>query len=106
MLYKGVAGANCGPVPIFDFTNWVHPGGASLVTPAQLCGTVRFNWLSRSPSHLSVCDYHQNCDPEANRWSPPLAGGAVRVGTYLDTTYAACATTASTNTMSRRTFTL
>ena len=106
VLYKGVAGANCGPVPIFDFTNWVHPGGASLVTPAQLCGTVRFNWLSRSPSHLSVCDVHQNCDPEANRWSPPLAGGAVRVGTYLDTTSAACATTASTNTMSRRTFTL
>ena len=106
VLFKGAPGANCGPVPIFDFTNWVHPGGASLVTPARLCGSVRFSWLSRSSSHLSVCDVNQNCDPEANRWSPPLAGGAVRVGTYFDTTSAACATSASTNTMSRRTFTL
>ncbi len=103
VLYKGAAGANCGRVPIFDFTNWVHPGGADLVTPSMLCGSVRFNWLSKSSSH-GVCDSIQNCDPEADIWDTPLVGGAVRVGTYVDRTSAGCSSSTLASSDSRRTF--
>ena len=95
VLYKGDRGANCGGVPIWDFTGWVHPGG-SFVVPSMLCSSVRFNWLEKNSGH-GQCDSNQNCDPEADRWDAPFIGGAgaVRVGTYVDTASAACASAAT-----------
>ena len=93
VLYKQVRGRNCGPVPIWNMAAWAHPGGGT-VRSTSLCGRVRYSWLDRSTSHGS-CDASQNCDPEADEWSRPLTGGAVRVGTYTDPA-AECASNAYT----------
>ena len=85
VIYKGDAGAQCNPVPIWDFTDWTHPGG-NIFTKARLCGSVRYNWLSRSSSH-GVCDSASFCNPEADVSTLDGftdAGDATRVGTYVD----------------------
>ena len=89
VLYKGAAGANCNPVPIWDFAGWVHPGG-DFVSASSMCTSVRYDWLAMNGNH-GQCDTSQNCDPEADVWDQPFLGGAQRVGTYVETTSAACA---------------
>ena len=44
------AGAPHSPVTVWDLTSWTHPGG-SFVQASRLCGTVRYNWLSKTGSH-------------------------------------------------------
>lgn len=80
VLLRGAPGAQCEPVPIWDFTGWAHPGG-SYVLASRLCGQVRYNWLGRSSTHASMQD------PEA-MGAQALAYGATQVGAYTD---AACA---------------
>ena len=93
VIFKGAHGDQCEPVPIWDMTDWVHPGNDVMtVLPSSLCGTVRYNWLSKNGGH--DC-YDQptptsNCDPEAEH--PMLSGyggiaanSATRIGTYTST---------------------
>jgi len=75
VLYKGGKGAQCDPVPIWDFTEWRHPGGSFVnLASNQLCGSVKYNWKSKTFAHSRV-------NPEAGT---NLKGGAVKVGTYTD----------------------
>jgi len=74
VLYHGAAGSQCAAVPIWSFSGWTHPGGRS-VTAASLCGTVRYNWRSRSGSHAS---YNTEAMTET------LGDGATRVGSFTD----------------------
>jgi hypothetical protein len=85
VIFKGVAGAQCNPVPIWDFSSWTHPGG-DIFTKSRLCGNVRYSWLGYSNSH-GTCDSASFCDPEADVNTLDGftdAGDATRVGTYLD----------------------
>ena len=59
-----------------DFTAWTHPGGGS-VTNDRLCGSIKFDWLTRNPTHA----YRQ--DPE-NVTFQTLDYGAFQVGQYVD----------------------
>jgi hypothetical protein len=74
VIYQQGQGEQCEPVPVWDLSDWVHPGGA-FVQGSALCGTVRYNWLAKG-SHST-----QELDPEA---AEMLAGGGVRVGMYTD----------------------
>ena len=62
--------------PIWDFTNWVHPGG-SFVQASSLCNMVRYNWLSKNGNHGN------DARPE-DLTATQFAGGATKVGTYVD----------------------
>ena len=73
VLFRLATGAQCNPVPIWDFQGWTHPGGP-FVTAAPLCGTVRFDWLGRSGSHSAA-------NPETGN---SLGTGAMSVGTFTD----------------------
>jgi hypothetical protein len=60
-------------VPVWDFAAWSHLGGG-IVQAAQLCSRVIYGWRAKSQSHAAY-------DPEADADS--LAGGAVRVGSFM-----------------------
>ena len=82
VLYKGAEGAQCAPVPIWDISEWTHPGGGDIKRTEgadgnSMCGTIRFNWLNKAGSHSS-----QGVNPESGT---SLSGGATKVGEYVDT---------------------
>ena len=52
VLYHGVQGAQCTPVPIWDFANWEHPGPKH-VTAEALCGRVIYDWCGKNPNHCN-----------------------------------------------------
>ena len=81
VIYQSGAGMNCGPVPVWDLTNWNHPGGPFVQARPTRCGTVRFSWLLRSPSHGISLANDDGANPEAGQ---SLVGGGVRVGSYVD----------------------
>jgi hypothetical protein len=76
VIFRGAAGEECDPVSLWDFTNWVHPGGA-FVQASMLCGTVRYSWLTRSGQHVL------QVDPQDTTLTT-LTGGAVKVGEFVD----------------------
>ena len=76
VLFKGAAGSQCNPVPIWDFTSWTHPGSGA-VTNDRLCGQIKYDWLSKSATHA----YRQ--DPEDTTLQS-LDHGAIQVGQYVD----------------------
>lgn len=76
VIYEGARGAQCNPVPIWDFTSWVHPGGP-FVQASALCGQVRYDWLAKDGNHGG------DAQPE-DLSKTSFAGGAVRVGTFVD----------------------
>ena len=76
MLFKGAAGDTCTAVPIWDMSEWSHPGGGAVTTASRsLCGVVKHNWLGHTTSH-------EDYDPESGS---TLDGGATKVGEYVDT---------------------
>lgn len=75
VLYNGDAGDQCDRVPIWDVTEWTHPGG-SFVRASNLCGNVLHNWQSKAKSHEAF-------NPE-DRSLATLPGGARGVGSFLD----------------------
>jgi len=83
VLFEGLEGAHCERVPVWDFAGWVHLGPAS-VTSSQLCGKVRYNWLSASSSHGSQLSPQS----ETTTSLPSGSGGtaATRVGWFRDPT--------------------
>ena len=81
VIYERAQGEQCNPVPIWDFTNWVHPGGP-FVQASSLCGSVRYDWLSKNGNHGG------DARPE-DLTANTFAGGATRVGTYVDPACAA-----------------
>ena len=85
VIYETTPGAQCNPVPIWDFTNWVHPGGGQ-VSASALCGTVRYGWLAKNGNHGG------DARPE-DITATQFAGGATRAGTYVDPTCSAPNTT-------------
>ena len=79
VLFKGAAGEQCAPVPIWNISEWSHPGNSetvdvSVTSGHGLCGSVRFNWLTKSGSHSAY-------NPESGT---SLSGGASKVGEYVD----------------------
>lgn len=76
VIFRGAPGAQCSPVPIWDFSDWVHPG-PSHVLRGRLCGGVSYNWLGRSATHASMQD------PEYIN-ATALAYGAVKIGEHVD----------------------
>ena len=91
-LFSRSPGEACEPVPVWDLTSWVHPGG-SFVQPSMLCGKVRYNWLSASSSHGS----QPSPQSETATNLPSRAGGtaATRVGWFRDPTCPASSPQAS-----------
>ena len=79
VIYNGGPGRLCTPVPVWDLSSWHHPGG-SFVQSSRLCGTVRHNWLLRSPRHPIMFD-SQTALPQQGQ---ALFGGGFRVGQYID----------------------
>ena len=78
VLYRGVQGAKCTPVPVWDFASWSHPGGSFVTrTSHRLCNSIRYSWLSRSGQH-ALRD-----DPESLT-ATQLSGGATKVGEFID----------------------
>ena len=63
----------CESVPIWDISNWLHPGGP-FVQASNLCSSVRPYWISKG-SHL-----YTGVNPET---APTLSGGGVRVPNSL-----------------------
>ena len=76
VIFERAQGMQCNAVPIWDFTNWVHPGGP-FVRASALCNTVRYGWLSKNGNHGG------DARPE-DLTATQFAGGATRVGTYVD----------------------
>jgi len=76
VLLRGAAGSYCQAVPIWDFTDWTHPGG-DVVRSTRLCGLIKYDWLIKSTTHSSMVDPQSN-DLES------LPYGAVKVGLYVD----------------------
>ena len=73
-------GAHCDHVPIWNFANWIHPGG-SFVTNSDLCNTVRYGWLGKG-SHSS-----QGVNPQdlsLNRLQGGASTQAGKMGIYRD----------------------
>ena len=79
VIYHGGPAQYCMPVPVWDITNWHHPGG-SFVQAAQMCGTIRYHWLSRSPRHPVMVN-SQTAMPQQGQ---SLHGGGFRIGQYVD----------------------
>ena len=71
VIFKDAEGVQCGPVPIWSLSSWIHPGPKH-VRASNMCGTVRFDWRGKDWSHGSV-------DPEVGT---SLQGDGVAVGTY------------------------
>ena len=80
VIYQGAAGRHCGEVPVWDLTMWNHPGGP-FVQASTRCGTVRYGWLTRSPSHARHLANDDFANPESGQ---SLVGGGVRVGSFVD----------------------
>ena len=79
VIYHGGPAQYCMPVPVWDITNWHHPGG-SFVQAAQMCGTIRYHWLSRSPRHPVMVN-SRTAMPQQGQ---SLHGGGFRIGQYID----------------------
>ena len=62
----------CANVPIWNFTGWQHPGG-SYVQANDLCGTVRYDWLSKNMQHANI-------NPEIGS----TLSGVSKIGEYVD----------------------
>lgn len=77
VIYRGARGANCAPVPIWDLSTWVHPGG-SFITSSMLCNTVRYSWFERGQHATQM-------DPE-DASQESLTGGGIKVGEFIDPT--------------------
>ena len=81
VVYHGGPGQHCTPVPVWDLASWHHPGGP-FVQSSRMCGTVRYNWLLRSPRHPIMLN-SQTALPQQGQ---ALFGGGFRVGQYIDPT--------------------
>ena len=83
VLFRGAAGQKCDPVPVWDFSDWVHPGGGFVnLASHRLCNSVRYSWLGRSGQHAL------GADPEDVSLAT-LSGGALKVGEFVDPVCAA-----------------
>ena len=81
VIYQGAPGEQCNAVPVWDLSNWNHPGGPFVMAAPSRCGRVLYNWLSRSPSHQSYIASDELANPETG---PSLVGGGMQVGSYID----------------------
>jgi hypothetical protein len=80
VIFGLAEGKQCdAPAPVWELSNWVHPGG-DFVTGAGLCGTTVHNWLSKAGgSHASA-----GIDPADASQTGTLTGGGVKVGEFYD----------------------
>jgi len=74
VIYK--AGQHCNSVPIWDFSQWNHPGGPGVLS-TSLCGRVLYNWQGKGAHG------YQSANPE-NIDLKVLTGGGKNVGIFVD----------------------